>query len=228
MEGPARTVLMWSGGKDAAVALQTLLEDPTYAVEALLTTIVEGTETVTMHGVPVGCIRAQAAAVGLPLHVMRVPPAPSNATYEERLERALAPRLAAGIATVASGDLFLDDIRAYREQVLRQIGAAPHFPVWQRDTAALAKHVLQVGYRAIVASVDTTQLDPSLVGRVYDAAFIEDLPDAVDPCGEDGAFHTFVTDGPPFAQPVPVQVTGRYGTERMRYARLERVADDVE
>lgn len=224
MSTPARTVLMWSGGKDAAYALHVLRKDPAYAVEGLLTTIVEEAETVTMHGVSVDLVCAQAGAMGLPLHVMRVPPSPSNATYEEKLERALAPLLAQGVTTVATGDLFLDDIRAYRERVLRQIGATLHFPVWQRDTAALAEHILQIGYRALVTSVDTTQLDASFAGRPFDTAFIDDLPDAVDPCGEDGAFHTFVTDGPSFTQAVPVHVTERYGTGRMRYARLERTS----
>lgn len=213
---------MWSGGKDAALALATLEADDDYAVEALLTTVVDGPDTVTMHGVGQPLIRAQADALGLPLHVMRVPPAPSNTTYETRLERALAPLLARGITTVAAGDLFLDDIRAYRERVLREVGATPHFPVWQRPTNALARHVLDAGYRAIVVSVDTTQLDAAFAGRRYEASFLADLPDEVDPCGEDGAFHTFVTDGPGFAHPVPVRVVEYEDTERMRYARLEQ------
>jgi uncharacterized protein (TIGR00290 family) len=217
---PSRAVLLWSGGKDAAVALQALRTDPNYTVDVLLTTIVEGADTVTTHGVSIDLIRAQAAALETPLRVMRVPPSPSNATYEEQLERALAPLLAEGITTAATGDLFLDDIRAYREDVLQRIGATPHFPVWDRDTADLAKHVLESGYQAVVASVDTTQLDGSFAGRPYDASFLADLPDAVDPCGENGAFHTFVADGPPFTRAVPVRVAGWHGTGRMRYAQL--------
>lgn len=222
MTDPTPTVLLWSGGKDATLALAALGEADDYTVDALLTTVVEDVETVTMHGVPLDLIRAQAAALDLPLHVMRVPPAPSNATYEARLERALAPLLAQGATTVAAGDLFLDDIRTYRERVLRHIGANALFPLWHRDTEALAQHVIGAGIRAVVSSVDTTQLDASFVGRVYDTAFLHDLPDAVDPCGENGAFHTFVTDAPLFASPVPVYVAARHGSGRMRYAQLER------
>lgn len=211
---------MWSGGKDAALALEVLRQDNEYVPKALLTTVVEEVDTVTMHGTPLALIRAQAAALALPLHVMRVPPNPSNATYEERLERALAPLVARGLTTVATGDLFLDDIRAYREHVLRGLGATPLFPIWARDPAALVQHAFDAGYRIIVSSVDTTLLAPSFAGRVYDAAFVADLPDDVDACGEKGAFHTFVADGPIFAQPVPVRVIEQYGDGRMRYARL--------
>lgn len=222
-QSPNRAVLLWSGGKDAAVALQALHDDPNYTVDVLLTTIVEGIDTVTTHGVSVDLIRAQATALEIPLRLMRVPPAPSNATYEQQLEHALAPLLAEGITTVATGDLFLDDIRAYREDVLQRIGATPHFPMWDQDTADLADHVLGAGYKAIVASVDTTQLSGTFVGRLYNASFQADLPDAVDPCGEDGAFHTFVVDGPPFVRSVPVCVAERHGAGRMRYARLKPI-----
>jgi uncharacterized protein (TIGR00290 family) len=152
---------------------------------------------------------------------MRVPPAPSNATYEAKLERALAPLLARGLTTVATGDLFLEDIRAYRQDVLRRIGAEALFPIWERDTSALATHFLDEGFQAVAASVDTTRLHGAFVGRRYDAAFIEDLPGDVDPCGEHGEFHTFVTDGPLFANPVRVSITAHHGDGRMRYARLE-------
>lgn len=225
---PADTVLMWSGGKDAALALGALRQDAAHAVQALLTTVLDETETVTMHGVPLALIRAQAEALALPLHVMRIPPAASNTTYEAQLERALGPLLAQGITVVAAGDLLLDDVRAYREALLRRIGAAAHFPLWGRDTTSLAHHVLDAGVRAVVASVDTTQLDAAFAGRPYDAAFLDDLPAAVDPCGEDGAFHTFVTDGPGFAQPVPVRVVEQHGRGRMRYARLALDAPPAE
>ncbi len=215
------TTLMWSGGKDAVLALEALRVDTAYAVEALVTTVVDGVDTVTMHGTPLQLVRAQAASLSCPLHVMRVPPAPSNTTYEEKLERTLAPLLAQGLTTVATGDLFLEDIRAYRQDVLRRIGAEALFPIWGRDTNALANHFLDVGFRAVVSSVDTTRLPGAFAGRRYDAAFIEDLPGDADPCGENGAFHTFVTDGPLFEDPVPVCVTELHGDGRMRYARLE-------
>jgi uncharacterized protein (TIGR00290 family) len=221
MVDPTPTALLWSGGKDATLALAALDKGDDYTVDALVTTVVEGVEVVTMHGVPLDLIRAQAEVLDRPLHVMRVPPAPSNATYEEQLERTLAPLLAQGVTTIATGDLFLDDIRTYRERTLRRIGAKALFPLWYRDTEELAQRVTDMGVQAIVSSVDTTHLDASFVGRAYDTTFIRDLPDSVDPCGEEGAFHTFVTDAPPFACAVPVRVVAQHGQGRMRYAQLE-------
>lgn len=211
---------MWSGGKDAALAYEALAGNPGYRVVALLTTVIEDAETVTMHGVPLSLIRAQAERMQLPLQVMRIPPEASNPTYEAALERALAPLLAEDITTVATGDLFLDDIRAYRAAVLERIGAAPLFPIWQRDTGKLARHVIDAGYRAILTSVDTTQLDAAFVGRRFDANLLDDLPDTVDPCGEHGAFHTFVHDAPFFEAPVSIETGPAHGRGRMRYFRL--------
>ena len=213
-------VLMWSGGKDAMLTLDVLHSQSPRRVDALLTTIVEEVDTVTMHGTPLALIERQAAALDLPLHVMRVPPNASNATYEERLERALGPLLADGVGTVAAGDLFLEDVKAYRERVLNTVGVKPLFPLWKRDTTWLAHRFVERGYRAIVTSVDQTQLDAAFVGRTYDESFLDDLPDGVDPCGEHGAFHTFVVDGPPFQSPVAVEVGDPHGDGRMRYVRL--------
>jgi uncharacterized protein (TIGR00290 family) len=214
--GGPPAVLLWSGGKDAALALNATRRP----VRALVTTVVEGEETVTMHGTPLRLIRRQAESLGIELAAMSVPPQASNATYEASLERALAPYLDRGAATVVVGDIHLEDVRAYREDVLAAIGAEAVFPLWRCDPGALARRFVDGGYRAVVASVDTEQLDASFAGRPYDAQMLRDLPDRVDPCGESGAFHTFVTDGPRFASPVPVRVDGRYGTGRMRYARL--------
>lgn len=189
-------------------------------VDAFLVTVVEEVETVTMHGTPLALIQRQADALDIPLHVMRVPPNASNATYEERLERTLGPLLAEGMGTVAAGDLFLDDVRAYRERVLRTVGAKSMFPLWKRDTSWLARHFVERGYRAVVTSVDRTQLGTEFVGRSYDEAFLDALPEGVDPCGEHGEFHTFVTDGPPFRTPVAVDVGEQHGEGRMRYVRI--------
>ena len=213
--------LMWSGGKDAVLALDVLHSQSPRRIRALLTTVTEEVDTVTSHGTPLSLIREQADALGLPLYVMRVPPNASNATYEECLERALGPVLAEGYRTVVSGDLFLEDVKAYRERVLRAAGAEPLFPLWKRDTSWLADRFLERGYRAVVTSVDTVQLDPSFAGRTYDRSFLDDLPDDVDPCGEHGEFHTFVMDGPPFERAVPVEVVELHGEGRMRYARLQ-------
>jgi uncharacterized protein (TIGR00290 family) len=214
------TVLLWSGGKDAALALDALSQSDDHSVDVLLTTVLEEAERVRRHGVPLGLIEAQAEAIGVPLRVVRVPPAASNATYEAALERALAPLRAEGIRTVATGDLHLSDIRAYREALLERLGAEPHFPIWTDDTSALAESFIDRGYRAVISSVDTTQLDSSFVGRWFDASLLADLPAGVDPCGENGEFHTFVTDGPLFRHPVEVTVGEATGEGRMRYATL--------
>ena len=213
-------VLLWSGGKDAMLTLDVLHSQSPRRVGALLTTVTENDERVTMHGTPLALIQKQAEALDLPLHVMRVPPRPPNEVYEARLDAALTPLLNAGYSTVVAGDLFLDDVRAYREEVIGALGGTVLFPLWQRDTSWLAQRFLERGYRAVVTSVDTTQLDTSFAGRVYDEAFLEDLPEEVDPCGEHGAFHTFVTNGPPFRDEVSVVVgTSEDGT-RMQTVRL--------
>ncbi len=173
-----------------------------------------------MHGTPLALIEQQAEALDIPLHVMRVPPNASNATYEERLERTLGPLLAEGMGTVAAGDLFLEDVRDYRARVLRTVGATPMFPLWKRDSHWLAHHFVGRGYQAVVTSVDQTQLDAAFVGRRYNEAFLDALPEGVDPCGEHGEFHTFVTEGPPVRTPVSVEVGAQRGEGRMRYVEL--------
>lgn len=213
-------ILLWSGGKDAMLTLDVLHSQSPRRVGALLTTVTDGEETVRMHGTPRSLIERQAEAIGIPLHVRRIPPNASNATYESHLEQALTPLVNEGYSTVVVGDLFLEDIRAYREQVLSEIGVTPLFPLWHRDTTWLAQHFLTRGYTAVVTSVDSSQLDPSFVGRAYDEAFLQDLPSDVDPCGEHGAFHTFVTDGPPFQHPVDVSRGETYESGRMRYVQL--------
>lgn len=215
------TILLWSGGKDAAMALHTLRQDETVDVVALVTTVIEEAEQVQVHGTPLKLIQAQADALGLPLHVMEVPPEPTNATYEERLERTVAPLLADGAEAIAAGDLHLDDVRAYREDLIRRLDAKPLFPIWGQPTADLARRFLDLGFQAVVTSVDTTQVDADLAGRPYDAAFLDALPSSADPCGENGEFHTFVTHGPIFDRPVPATVTRTHGTGRMRYAEVE-------
>lgn len=213
-------VLMWSGGKDATLALDVLHSQSPRRIGALLTTVRSDDQTVTMHGTPLALIEQQADRLGLPLHVMTVPPEASNEVYEGALRDVLQPLLEQGYSTVVAGDLFLEDVKAYREQVLRDLGARPLFPLWKRDSSWLARHFLRRGYRALVVSVDTTQLDPNVVGRPYNEVFLEDLPETVDPCGEHGAFHTVVVGGPPFREGISVEVAGTRGDGRMQYATL--------
>ena len=213
-------VLMWSGGKDATLALDVLHSQSPRRIGALLTTVRSDDDTVTMHGTPRALIERQAECLGLPLHVMSVPPESSNAMYEDTLAEALRPLRAQGYSTVVVGDLFLEDVKAYRERVFSEIGIRSLFPLWKRDTTWLSQHFIGRGYRALVTSVDTTKLDPEMVGRCYDEAFLEDLPADVDPCGEHGAFHTVVVAGPPFHEALDVEATGTREEGQMRYATL--------
>ncbi|PSQ79129.1 MAG: hypothetical protein BRD37_01030 [Bacteroidetes bacterium QH_8_67_23] len=206
-------VLLWSGGKDALLALLAL-EAAGNAPRALVTTVAGPGEEVTMHGVGLPLVRAQAQALGLPLVVMRQPKGAPNEEYERLLGETLAPLREEGVEQVAAGDLFLEDLRAYREDLLRRLGFDPLFPLWQRDTGRLARRFVEEGHRAVVCSVDTTQLDAAFAGRFYDRAFLDDLPAEVDPCGERGAFHTFVCGGPRFREPVPVERRSVHRSER--------------
>ncbi len=195
-------LLSWSGGKDCALALRELLAEGRCRVAALLTTVTEEYERVSMHGVRRALLHRQAGLLGLPLAEVFIPPSASNEVYAERMAAALARFRAEGVSRVAFGDLFLADIRRYREENLARAGLGALFPLWGKDTAALARAFLAAGFRARVTCVDTAQLDGRFAGREYDAAFLGELPDTADPCGENGEFHTFVYDGPLFRQAV--------------------------
>jgi uncharacterized protein (TIGR00290 family) len=187
--------LSWSGGKDSALALWALREEEGVTPAALLSTVTADYERVSMHGVRRSLLRRQAAATGVPLVEIEIPAGCPDDVYESRMEAAFAGDLAA-VGEVAFGDLFLEDVRAYRESRLARVGRSARFPVWGRDTAALARRFLADGFRAILVCVDPRALDPSFAGRDYDERLLADLPAGVDPCGENGEFHTFVTAGP--------------------------------
>ena len=195
-------VLSWSGGKDSALALWTMRAEGTEPA-ALLTTIVEDGDRVGTHAVRGELVRAQATAARLPLIEVPIPQAPSNEVYESRIAAALDRGSPSGTA-VAFADLFLADIRTYREERLARIGREAIFPLWGRDTTALAREFVAAGFGATLVVVDTEQLDSSFVGRRFDAELLADLPAGVDPCGENGEFHTFVDAGPVFAAPILV------------------------
>lgn len=190
--------LSWSGGKDAAaalLALRTARREPSL----LLTTIDEESGRVPHHWVPRELIAAQARVLGLPLVEIAIPPAATNEQYEAAMRRAFAEPPLASIDAVAFGDLFLEDLRAYREEKMRAAGLEAVFPLWGQDTARLAKRIVEVGFDATIVSVDPAKLDRSFLGRRFDPS---DLPDGVDPCGENGELHTFVSDGPGFLRSV--------------------------
>jgi len=216
-------VLLWSGGKDASLVLDALHSQSPRRVTALVTTILETSESVRGHGTPLSIIQEQARSLDLPLHTVRLPSGAANETYEEHLSDVLAPLLESGVTHVAAGDLFLEDVKAYREDVISSTGARPLFPLWKRDTDWLACHFLKRGYRALITAVDTAQLDPSFLGRPYDSDLLADLPEDVDPCGENGEFHTFVTAGPSFHHSVDVEIGRTEDQGRMHYVQLRRV-----
>jgi uncharacterized protein (TIGR00290 family) len=199
-------VIGWSGGKDSALALHALRADPGVRVAALLTTLTDPYDRVSMHGVRHTLLGAQAAATGLPLTEARIPAGASNAVYEQSFGAALAAHHSRGVRRVAFGDLFLADIRAYRERQLAALNMTGLFPLWERDTHELAREFIALGFRATLVCVDPRQLDASFAGRAFDADLLRDLPSGVDPCGENGEFHTFVTDGPIFSKPVACAV----------------------
>ncbi|HVT00183.1 MAG TPA: ATP-binding protein [Solirubrobacterales bacterium] len=194
-------VLSWSGGKDSALALWTMREEGREPA-ALLTTINEDHERISIHGVRRELLLTQAAAVGLPLVEVPIPAECPNELYEERMAAALASPPLAEVETFAFADLFLADIRAYREERLAAIGRTATFPVWGRDTAALAERFVAAGFEATLVCVDPSRLDRSFAGRRFDADLLRDLPAGVDPCGENGEFHTFVSAGPILSAPV--------------------------
>lgn len=206
-------VLAWSGGKDSTLALVALRADPRYRVVALLTTVTRDYDRISMHGVRRTVLEAQTAALDLPLIEASIPATASNTDYEAAFALALrtAQERCPGLCHIAFGDLFLADVRAYREELLAPQGWTGVFPLWGKDTSALAQQFIDTGYHAILTCVDTTQLAPEFAGRQFDSSLLADLPATVDPCGERGEFHTCVYAGPLFKRSLPL-ITG----ERLR------------
>jgi uncharacterized protein (TIGR00290 family) len=202
---PEPILFCWSGGKDSAMALYTLQAANDYRVAALLTTVTETYERISMHGVRRELLERQAQSIGTPLHQVRIPPQCVNPVYEARMEEALRIFLDQGVRKVAFGDIFLEDLRTYREKNLARIGMTGLFPIWKRDTRELARYFLANKFRAFTACIDPKILAPSFAGRELNESFFSDLPPNADPCGENGEFHTFVFDGPIFREPIPVR-----------------------
>ena len=203
-----QVLLSWSGGKDSALALQALRADPKIEVAGLLTSVTRGYERISVHGVRRSLLERQAERLRLPLFTIELDPITTNDAYEkaflsalERVRRALP-----GVTAIAFGDLFLADVRAYRERLLGPTGFEPMFPIWGLDTAELARRFVRDGFVARIVCVDTTQLDGAFAHRVFDDSLLADLPAGVDPCGERGEFHTFVSDGPGYDGPVEYSV----------------------
>lgn len=199
-----KTVLSWSSGKDSAWALQVLKQRPDVELVGLLTTVNVDHQRVAMHAVRRELLRAQAESVRLPLREILIPQKCTNEAYEAAMGAAMAQAREDGVQAVAFGDLFLEDIRAYREKQMAPTGLSPLFPLWGRPTGKLAQEMIAGGLRARLTCVDPRQLDASAVGQAFSGSFLDALPPSVDPCGENGEFHTFAWDGPMFEEPVRV------------------------
>jgi uncharacterized protein (TIGR00290 family) len=205
MTGRTEVLFCWSGGKDSAMALNVLRQQRDLRVAALLTTVTEGYERISMHGVRRTLLQRQAEATGLPLYEVRIPPQCVNPVYQARMREALLSQKENGVHCVAFGDIFLQDLREYRERNLAQVEMKAIFPIWKRDTRELTQEFCAMGFRAIAVCIDSTKLSREFAGRELDESFFRDLPAGVDPCGENGEFHTFVYDGPIFSIAIAVE-----------------------
>ena len=206
MPDPPKAWLAWSSGKDSAWALHTVRQTNEANVVALMTTINCDYARVAMHAVREGLVEMQAAAAGLPLVKVPIPAQCRNQDYEQAMSSAMERARAEGVFHIVFGDLFLEDIRAYREKHLAACGMKAVFPLWRKDTRVLAKEMLESGLSAYITCVDPRKLDRAFAGRRFDAELLEELPREVDPCGENGEFHTFVCAGPMFRRSLPTDV----------------------
>jgi uncharacterized protein (TIGR00290 family) len=197
-----RVLFTWSGGKDSALALYELQRRNGYDVMALLTTLTEDYDRISMHGVQGILLEQQANSLGLPIEKVYISKNSSNEEYEAKMREILQKHLTAGVSSVAFGGIFLEDLRKHREDNLAKIGMKTIFPIWKTDTTELAHRFIDLGFKAIITCIDSNFLDKAFVGKLYDQQFLSELPSTVDPCGENGEFHSFVYDGPIFQKRV--------------------------
>lgn len=198
-----KTYFNWSSGKDSALALYYMLQDKNYSIDCLLTSVSAEFDRVSMHGLRRELLLQQTQAIGIPSKIIELPPQPNNGEYEALMKTTVTGLIAKGYECTAFGDIFLEDLKAYREKQLEPYGIKAVFPLWKKDTKELLTHFIDLGFKAITVCVDGSKLDSSFVGRIVDHDFIANLPKDVDICGENGEFHTFCFDGPYFKQPVP-------------------------
>jgi uncharacterized protein (TIGR00290 family) len=202
---PHKAYFNWSGGKDSSLALYHALKDPNYSIKRLLTNVNNQYRRVSMHGVQEVLMEQQAAAIGLPLQKLVLPDQPSMSDYETYMMQTLQGLQEEQFTHAFFGDIFLEDLKAYRETQLARIGFHAVFPLWKRDSTELLHEFIDLGFKTILVCIKSELLDQSFAGRIIDRDFIKDLPKGIDPCGENGEFHTFVFDGPIFQQPVPFE-----------------------
>ncbi|MDR9364041.1 MAG: diphthine--ammonia ligase [Balneolaceae bacterium] len=200
-----KTILSWSGGKDSAITLQRLLKDNQYSVERLLVSVNESTKRVSMHGVRVELIERQAEILGIPITYLKLPASPSMDEYNSLMEKQMHNLMEEGFTHCAFGDIFLEDLKKYREKNLEKVGMNALFPIWGEDTDKLAHSFIDDGFKAIFACVDKNKAVSDYVGETFSKEFLDEMTAEIDPCGENGEFHTFVFDGPIFSESIPHQ-----------------------
>jgi uncharacterized protein (TIGR00290 family) len=201
-----KAVLSWSGGKDSSLALYETSRNKEIEIVGLLTTITKGFDRISMHGVRRSLLLKQAESIGLPLYEVFIPKKSTNEIYEREM-RSVLIKLKEDLSatTYLFGDIFLQDIREYREKNLSQIGMDAVFPLWGKNTRDLARYFISEGFRAVLCTLDPRELDPKFCGREFDDSFLSEIPSTVDPCGENGEFHTFVYEGPIFTNPIKIE-----------------------
>ncbi len=203
---PNKSIFNWSGGKDSALALYHALRNNSYSIERLLTSVNNTYNRIAMHGVRAELLERQAAELGIPLQQLRMNDQPTMSEYNNAMTAVMTSLKEEGFTHSIFGDIFLEDLRKYREDRLAEQGFTAYFPLWKRDTTELMHEFIDLGFKTITACVKSELLDESFAGRIIDKDFLKDLPPNVDPCGENGEFHTFVFDGPVFKHPIPIQV----------------------
>jgi len=201
-----KTYFNWSSGKDSALALHYLLQDKNYDVEYLLTSVNEHHNRVSMHGVRRDLLQQQLNIIGIPNGTIELPKQPTNAEYEKRMANKVQQLKADGFEYAAFGDIFLEDLKKYREQQLETLNIKTVFPLWKKDTKQLMNEFIALGFKAVVVALDADKLDKSFAGRLVDESFVRDLPKGIDPCGENGEFHTFCFDAPYYKNAVPFSI----------------------
>ncbi|MGV6831546.1 MAG: Dph6-related ATP pyrophosphatase [bacterium] len=219
-----KTLLHWSSGKDAALALHALQRQDTFTVEKLITTVNEDLQRVTMHGLPIKLVELQASSLGLPLELVQLPLEADMATYEDRFGLCMKANYQLGFSHNAFGDIYLEDLKDYRENQLQKIGMSATFPLWKKNTRELIKELIQVGFKAIVVAASAKYFNESFLGTEIDENFLENLPEDVDPCGENGEFHTFCYDGPIFKSPIPFT---KGQTKYIEYKNPDKNSDEL-
>ncbi|WP_067148478.1 Dph6-related ATP pyrophosphatase [Pseudotamlana agarivorans] len=212
----------WSSGKDSALALYHLLQDENYAIDALITTVNSHYNRVSMHGLRKELLQAQTDAINIPARLIELPEMPSMEVYEQKMKETVTQLKNEGFTHSAFGDIFLEDLRVYRENQLAKQGFKAVFPIWKRDTKALLNEFLDLGFKTIIVCANSKYFGEDFVGTVIDKDFIANLPEGVDPCGENGEFHTFCFDGPIFNKPIPFTI----GEKVLREYNRPKTNDD--